>query len=202
MLSLELHTPSPARVLRFFLSPLSAQVIELALSRYEMWLKSEGDAFQRTLYEKIVAELMTLGGCSLLPRICLLCLFAVSMSAALVFCTSKRTAGEVRREHGWGKVDARRAACRKVEIAVHQSFSRALANPREGPFYRAAAINRGYTHITGTRSLRQQMCHKRQTKEEQKTGATCPPFSRMWAPVTAAAAAACLRPSSKSVSSP
>eukprot|EP00752_Nemacystus_decipiens_P005207 g4726.t1 len=38
-----------------------AIVFELVLSRYETWLKSEGDSFQSTLYEKIVAELMTLG---------------------------------------------------------------------------------------------------------------------------------------------
>lgn len=36
-------------------------MIELALSKYEQWLKSEGDTFQSTLYEKIVRELMTLG---------------------------------------------------------------------------------------------------------------------------------------------
>lgn len=33
----------------------------MALSKYERWLKSEGDTFQSTLYEKIVRELMTLG---------------------------------------------------------------------------------------------------------------------------------------------
>lgn len=31
------------------------------MSKYEQWLKSEGDTFQSTLYEKIVRELMTLG---------------------------------------------------------------------------------------------------------------------------------------------
>lgn len=31
------------------------------MSKYEQWLKSEGDTFQTTLYEKIVRELMTLG---------------------------------------------------------------------------------------------------------------------------------------------
>ncbi|CAM9808147.1 unnamed protein product [Pylaiella littoralis] len=38
-----------------------AIVIEMALSKYERWLKREGDTFQSTLYEKIVRELMTLG---------------------------------------------------------------------------------------------------------------------------------------------
>lgn len=33
----------------------------MALSKYERWLKREGDTFQSTLYEKIVRELMTLG---------------------------------------------------------------------------------------------------------------------------------------------
>lgn len=41
--------------------PCKPQVIEMALSKYERWLKSEGDTFQSTLYEKIVRELMTLG---------------------------------------------------------------------------------------------------------------------------------------------
>lgn len=39
-----------------------AKVIEGVLSRYERYLKDKGDAFQATLYEKIVRELMTLGG--------------------------------------------------------------------------------------------------------------------------------------------
>lgn len=36
-------------------------MLELALSKYEQWLKNEDDKFQSTLYEKIVRELMTLG---------------------------------------------------------------------------------------------------------------------------------------------
>lgn len=55
------------------------------MSRYEKWLKSEGDTFQSTLYEKIMAELMTLGGCFFVVHaaVCLR-LFCVPISVLLL----------------------------------------------------------------------------------------------------------------------
>ena len=53
-------------------------MIEGVLSRYEKWLKHKGDTFQTTLYEKIVRELMTLGGWSFRSFVCFCALVAPS----------------------------------------------------------------------------------------------------------------------------